>query len=157
MTDKKITKKPAIKKAVKITKKSVIKKTEDFIRAVGRRKSSVARVRMYPKGKGKIIINQKDYIEIFPYFELNEKVIAPLKAVGKREAFDFSIKVCGGGKIGQAEACRHGIARSLIKFNEEDYRKTLRAHGFLTRDPRKKERKKPGLKKARRAPQWSKR
>lgn len=134
-----------------------VKKTDKFIRAVGRRKSAVAQTRLYPKGKGKIEINQKDYKEYFPYFELNQKITAPLKAVGKRNDFSFTIKVKGGGKLGQAEACQLGIARCIVKFNEKDYKKTLRAHGFLTRDSRIKERKKPGLKKARRAPQWQKR
>ena len=137
--------------------KTVKTTTGDFVRAVGRRKSAVARVRLYPKGKGKIEINSKDYKEYFPYFELNQKITAPLKAVGKRNDFGFTIKVKGGGLLGQAEACRLGIARCSVKFNQEDYKKTLRANGFLTRDSRKKERKKPGLKKARRAPQWSKR
>lgn len=131
--------------------------TADFIRAVGRRKSAVARVRLHPNGKGKIEINNKDYKEYFPYFELNQKITASLKAVGKRNDFGFTIKVKGGGKLGQAEACQLGIARALVKFNEEDYKKILRANKLLTRDARIKERKKPGLKKARRAPQWSKR
>ena len=139
------------------TKTTPKSKEADFVRAVGRRKTSAARVRMYPKGSGKITINDKDYKEYFAYFELNQKVIKPLEAVGKRNDFDFSIKVLGGGQIGQSEACSLGIARCLVKFNEEDYKSILRAQGLLTRDPRAKERKKPGLKKARRAPQWSKR
>jgi len=151
---------PAKKEQPKDTKKPIAKsaaKTDKFIRAVGRRKSAIARVRMFAKGKGKIEINSKNYKEYFPYFELNAKIIAPLELVGKKDAFDFTIKVQGGGKLGQAEACQHGITRALVKFNEEDYKKTLRAAGFVTRDPRIKERKKPGLKKARRAPQWQKR
>lgn len=138
-------------------KKQPAKKADKFTSAVGRRKSSVARVRLFTKGKGKIEVNGKDYKEFFPYFELNQKVSGPLTAVGKEKDFDFSIKVQGGGPIGQADACRHGIARALVVFNEEDYRAPLKAAGFLTRDPRQKERKKPGLKKARRGPQWSKR
>lgn len=146
------------KKEVQPKEKKIVKPvTVDFIRAIGRRKSAVAQVRLHPKGKGKVEINKKDYKEYFPYFELNQKITAPLKAVGKRNDFDFTIKVRGGGKLGQAEACQLGIARALVKFNEEDYKKTLRANKFLTRDARVKERKKPGLKKARRAPQWSKR
>ena len=147
------------KKEVQTKEQKTVKPnaTADFVRAVGRRKSAVAQVRLYLKGKGKIEINQKDYKEYFPYFELNQKITAPLKAVGKRNNFDYTIKVKGGGALGQAEACCLGIARTLVKFNEEDYTKTLRAKGFLTRDPRIKERKKPGLKKARRAPQWQKR
>jgi small subunit ribosomal protein S9 len=136
--------------------KKTTKKTEDFIRAVGRRKTAIARTRLFPQGKGKIEINGKDYKEFFPALILQNKVTAPLEAVGKLTDFDFTIKTVGGGTLGQSEAVRHGIARALVKFNEE-YRSTLRAAGFMTRDPRAKERKKPGLKKARRAPQFSKR
>ena len=136
--------------------KKTTKKKEDFTRSVGRRKSAVARVRLMPKGKGKIEVNGKEYKEYFPTFQLMQKVMAPLETVGKVDAFDFSIKVIGGGPIGQADAVKLGIARALVEFNEE-YKTTLRAAGLLTRDSRIKERKKPGLKKARRAPQFSKR
>ncbi|MBU4360875.1 30S ribosomal protein S9 [Candidatus Parcubacteria bacterium] len=145
-----------IKENKKIVSKTV-KKADKFIRSVGRRKSSAARVRLYPKGKGKIEINSRELKEYFPHALLNQKVTAPLVAVGKEKDFDFTIKVVGGGSMGQADACAHGIARALLKFNQEDYKIILRKAGFLTRDPREKERKKPGLKKARRAPQWSKR
>ncbi len=141
----------------KTEEKKSVKETENFIRAVGRGKRAVARVRLYPKGKGNLEVNKMDYKKYFSYFELNQKLTAPLKLVGKRNAFDFTIKVKGGGRSGQAEACRLGIARALVKFNQDDYKKVFRAAGFLTRDSRVKERKKPGLKKARRAPQWSKR
>ncbi len=141
----------------KLNKKPAVKKTVDFIRAVGRRKTSSARVRLYPKGKGKIEINSRELTNYFPHPLLKQKVVAPLVAVGKEKDFDFTIKIVGGGPMGQADACAHGIARALVKFNEEDYKVILRKSGFLTRDPRQKERKKPGLKKARRAPQWSKR
>jgi len=144
-------------KTTKTIKKPVTKKTADFVRAIGRRKKSTAQVRLFPKGKGKIEINGKEYKEYFPYFEYNSKVTDPLNLVSKRNDFDFTIKVRGGGKLGQAEACRHGISRALINFNEGDYRVQLKKEGYLTRDPRSKERKKPGLKKARKAPQWSKR
>ena len=133
-----------------------IKKTEDFIRSVGRRKTASARVRLFTSGKGKIEVNGMDYKKYFPTVTLNAKVIKALEVIGKEKDFDFTIKVAGGGKMGQAEACRHGIARALVKFNE-DYKAVLKAEGLLTRDSRKKERKKPGLKKARRAPQFSKR
>ena len=134
--------------------KDTIKK-EDFIRSVGRRKTASARVRLFTSGKGKIEVNGKDYKEYFST-DLHSKVTKALDVTGKEKDFDFTIKVAGGGKLGQAEACRHGIARALLKFNE-DYKAVLKAEGLLTRDPRKKERKKPGLKKARRAPQFSKR
>ena len=131
-------------------------KKQDFIRAVGRRKEASARVRLHPSGKGKIEINGQEYKKYFPTDMLQSKVFQPLEVTGKEKDFDFTIKVEGGGKQGQAEACRLGIARSMEKFNE-DYRTILKSHGLLTRDSREKERKKPGLKKARRSPQWSKR
>ncbi len=152
----KTTKKQVAALGVKEEKEEESKKIDDFIRAVGRRKSAAARVRLYPNGSGKIEINGKDYKQYFPLFELNKKITLPLKLVGRRNDFNFTIKVAGGGPVGQADACSHGITRALIKFNE-DYKKTLRAAGFVTRDPRVKERKKYGLKKARRAPQWQKR
>ena len=140
-------------KTAKTTLKDVTKKKEEN-RAVGRRKMASARVRL-EKGEGKISVNGMDFTK---YFNLAEQgiVMAPLKALAKDKDLDFSTKVQGGGKNGQARAIQHGIARALVKWNE-DFKKTLKAGGFLTRDPRIKERKKPGLKKARRAPQWSKR
>lgn len=130
-------------------------KKEDQTRAVGRRKTAAARVRLVP-GKGEIIINGKPFVAYFPYFEWQEIIQAPLKAVAKEKTFDVSVKVNGGGLKGQATSVQHGIARALVEWNEE-LRKTLKTQGYLTRDARVKERKKPGLKKARRAPQWSKR
>jgi small subunit ribosomal protein S9 len=129
-------------------------KTET-LRAVGRRKTAPARVRI-TKGKGVITVNGKTLQEYFPYFEWQDMIFAPLKTVGEDKNFDVSSKVQGGGKMGQAVAVQHGIARALVMFNE-DYKKSLKTTGYLTRDPRSKERKKPGLKRARRAPQWSKR
>lgn len=124
-------------------------------RAVGRRKRASARVKL-DKGTGKIVINGLPMNEYLPYFEWQDTVRAPLKALGKEKDYDISVKIVGGGKKGQSVAIQHGIARALILWNEE-FKKTLKTFGFLTRDPRVKERKKPGLKKARRAPQWSKR
>jgi small subunit ribosomal protein S9 len=135
-------------------KKSTEKKEEQS-RAVGRRKTASARTQI-KMGHGKIVINGKELVEYFPYFEWQETVMAPLKAVGKEKAYDISVKVNGGGKKGQSVAVQHGIARALVDWNAE-LRKTLKTLGFLTRDARVKERKKFGLKKARRAPQWSKR
>lgn len=143
-------------KAVVEEKMTPPKKVGNIISVVGRRKTSVARVRLAKTGEGKIIINGKDYKVYFPYFEYQDIVVAPLKATGKDKDFDFSIKIAGGGVRSQAEAVRHGISRALVEFNEE-FKKTLRAMGYMTRDPRMKERKKPGLKRARRAPQWQKR
>lgn len=133
------------------------KNTKRYFYAVGRRKSATAQVRIYEKGKGEVIVNKKDYKDFFPLTELQNSVVAPFKVVGLENKIDVSAIVKGGGIRGQAEAIRHGISRALLKINEEDYRKILRAEGYLTRDPRGKERKKPGLKRARRAPQWSKR
>ncbi len=125
------------------------------MRTVGRRKSAAARVKI-DKGSGKITINGKDLKVYFPFFATQEMIVAPLKAVGKEKDLDFSVRVMGGGKQGQATAVQLGIARALVLWNE-DFRKSLKTLNLLTRDPRVKERKKFGLKKARRAPQWSKR
>ena len=121
----------------------------------GRRKSSVARVRLVP-GNGKVIINNKDMNEYFGYETLKVIVRQPLKATNNEGTFDVLVNVNGGGFTGQAGAIRHGIARALLKV-DETLRPTLRKAGYLTRDPRMKERKKYGLKAARRAPQFSKR
>ncbi|MFA4996378.1 MAG: 30S ribosomal protein S9 [Patescibacteria group bacterium] len=114
----------------------------------GRRKTSVASVRIFENSK-EVKVNNKDV-------ELQEGVVAPFELVGKKASFGITVKVAGGGKMSQLDAIRHGIARALEKFNPE-FRSTLKKAGFLTRDPREKERKKPGLKGARRAPQWAKR
>ncbi|MEK7680936.1 MAG: 30S ribosomal protein S9 [Patescibacteria group bacterium] len=130
-------------------------KKEESTRSVGRRKTASARVRLKP-GKGEFLVNGKAHTDYFPYFEWQDIVMAPLKAVNKEKTFDISAKVNGGGQKGQAVAIQHGISRALVLWNEE-LKKTLKTLGLLTRDARVKERKKPGLKKARRAPQWSKR
>ncbi|HWQ99417.1 MAG TPA: 30S ribosomal protein S9 [Candidatus Methylomirabilis sp.] len=127
-----------------------------FLAAVGRRKTSIARVRLIKNGKGLITINGRPYDGYFTTFELRKAVTEPLVAVGQSGSVDVSVKVAGGGIRGQAEASRLGISRALIQLNPT-FRKALKKVGFLTRDARKKERKKFGLKKARRAPQWSKR
>lgn len=133
------------------------KNTKDYVFSVGKRKSAIARVRiMKTRTKGlKVTINDKDYKDYFPYVAWQELVLKPLRTTGQ-ENLSISIKVSGGGKKGQMEAVSHGLARALLKIDEE-LRATLRKEGLLTRDDRVKERKKPGLKKARRAPQWSKR
>jgi len=128
---------------------------EKKIQTVGRRKCASARVRL-TVGKGEVKINDQSLSEFFPHFELQEIAIAPLVAVSKEKRVDVSAKVSGGGKKGQACAIALGIARSLVK-DDEELKKTLKTQGFLTRDARVKERKKPGLLKARRAHQWSKR
>ena len=129
--------------------------TKPFFYGTGRRKSSVARVRLY-EGTGAIVINGRDVDEYFGLETL--KVIAkqPLALTGTETKFDIIVNVNGGGVTGQAGAIRHGIARALLEYNAE-LRGELKKAGFLTRDPRMKERKKYGLKGARRAPQFSKR
>ena len=122
----------------------------------GRRKKSIARVRLMA-GTGKITVNGKDITEYFGTETLIVIAKQALVAVNKTENYDVIVKVIGGGFSGQAGAIRHGIARALIEADEEGYRPTLKAAGYLTRDSRMKERKKYGLKKARKAPQFSKR
>lgn len=141
MTDKKETK----------TKKTLAV----YIEAVGRRKTSVARVRFFAKTDGGILINDKKINEYFPTEELRSIVESPIKTA-KIEKCEITVRLSGGGIHSQAEAVRHGISRALIKFNAE-LRGELKPLGFLMRDPRMKERRKFGLKKARKAPQWSKR
>ena len=121
----------------------------------GRRKSSIARVRLV-EGTGKITINGKDIDEYLGLETLKVIVKQPLVATNTLSKYDVIVKVTGGGYTGQAGAIRHGISRALLEANAE-YRPELKSNGFLTRDPRMKERKKYGLKKARRAPQFSKR
>ena len=122
----------------------------------GRRKKSIARVRLMA-GTGKITVNGKDITEYFGTETLIVIAKQALVAVNKTENYDVIVKVIGGGFSGQAGAIIHGIARALIEADEEEYRPTLKAAGYLTRDSRMKERKKYGLKKARKAPQFSKR
>ena len=127
-----------------------------YFYGTGRRKSSVARVRVYENGTGSIIINGRDIDDYFGLETLKLIVRQPLVATEQLGKVDIVATVTGGGVTGQAGAIRHGIARALLLANEE-YRPALKAAGFLTRDPRMKERKKYGLKAARRAPQFSKR
>ena len=122
----------------------------------GRRKESVARVRLVP-GNGKITINGRDIDDYFGLETLKTILRQPLELTGTIGKFDVLVNVKGGGFTGQAGAIRHGIARALLEVDTEAFRATLKAAGYLTRDPRMKERKKYGLKAARRAPQFSKR
>ena len=121
----------------------------------GRRKSSVARVRLVP-GDGTITINNRDVEDYVPYETLREIIKQPLVTTETLGSYDIHVNVNGGGFTGQAGAIRHGVARALLNV-DPDFRPALKSAGFLTRDPRMKERKKPGLKGARRAPQFSKR
>ncbi len=122
----------------------------------GRRKNAVAAVRLVP-GNGKITINSKDIDEYFGLDTLKLLVRQPLALTETEDKFDVIVKAVGGGISGQAGAIRHGIARALVEADEESYKAVLKESGFLTRDARMKERKKPGLKKARKASQFSKR
>lgn len=127
-----------------------------YMYGTGRRKSSVARVHLFPGGTGKITINGRDIDDYFGLETLKLIVRQPFGATNTVDKFDVEATVTGGGVTGQAGAIRHGIARALLLV-DETYRPALKAAGFLTRDPRMKERKKYGLKGARRAPQFSKR
>ena len=127
-----------------------------YFYGTGRRKSSVARVRVYENGTGSIIINGREIDDYFGLDTLKLVVNQPLVATDLVGKVDVVVTVAGGGVSGQAGAIRHGLSRALLGLNAE-YRATLKAAGFLTRDPRMKERKKYGLKAARRAPQFSKR
>jgi small subunit ribosomal protein S9 len=129
---------------------------KSYLYAVGRRKEAVAQVRLIKNGSGKVTVNDREIEKYFGSELLREIVTSAIKAVGQDNKLDISAKVVGGGSRGQAEAIRLGSARALLLLNPV-FRKSLRRHGFLTRDSRMKERKKPGLKRARRAPQWQKR
>ncbi|MCK4744966.1 30S ribosomal protein S9 [Candidatus Parcubacteria bacterium] len=133
-----------------------IKSKKKYIYEVGRRKEASAQIRLFKKGDGKITVNGKDIKDYFPSQVMQEIVRAPLKIVGQDGKLEILAKVSGGGVCGQAEAIRHGISKTLLEINT-NFRKPLRKHGYLTRDSRVKERKKPGLKRARKAPQWVKR
>jgi small subunit ribosomal protein S9 len=127
----------------------------EVVNALGRRKSAIARVYV-SEGTGKITVNKRDLAEYFPSTILQYVVKQPLATLDAVEKYDIKVNLIGGGFTGQSQACRLAIARALVKINEED-KKALRAEGFLTRDPREVERKKPGRPKARRRFQFSKR
>ncbi|MBU0727384.1 30S ribosomal protein S9 [Patescibacteria group bacterium] len=126
-----------------------------YFYANGKRKTSVARVRLYEKGKGDIVINNKPIDEYF-FGTLIGNIKSPLKLTNVLKTFDITAKVVGGGISSQSDAVRHGIAKALLEYDPE-FRSQLKKAGLLTRDSRVKERKKFGLKRARRAPQWAKR
>jgi len=127
-----------------------------YFEAIGRRKTAVARVRLYTKGDKEFIVNNKPYSQYFQTSEDQETAVSSMKKMKCFDKFRVTAKVEGGGHRAQAEAVRHGTARVLVDFNS-NFRKRLRKAGYLTRDPRMRERKKFGLKRARRAPQWQKR
>lgn len=137
---------------------------EKFYQAIGRRKESVARIRLYTRkstdsikeDEALITVNNKDYAQYFSDINLRLIVESPLRKLKSLNRFKAVILVKGGGISGQAEAIRHGLARALVKF-DQNFKKKIKKAGFLTRDPRMKERRKYGLKKARKSPQWQKR
>jgi small subunit ribosomal protein S9 len=131
-------------------------KTEKYIEAIGRRKTATARVRMVEAAKQSVVVNEKSSDEYFPTEILRGRAQEVFEGLEINQKFTVTAKVSGGGIASQAEALRHGIARALVLFATE-HRKTLKKAGFLKRDPREKERRKFGLKKARKSPQWSKR
>ena len=137
------------------TKEKTEKKETKYTEAVGRRKTAVARVRLMPASKNNFIVNERDLASYFPTEELRKTVEEALTK-SKASAWSISARLHGGGLHSQAEALRHGIARALVKYDEE-LKSKLKTSGFLKRDPRAKERRKFGLKKARKSPQWSKR
>ena len=129
---------------------------EHYYEGLGRRKTATARVRLFPEGSGKVVINDRPLNEHFSREWDILHLTGPLKATDTEESFDITVRVKGGGISGQSGAIRMGIARALLKV-DPDLRSVLRRGGFLTRDSREKERKKPGLKRARKAPQYTKR
>lgn len=132
------------------------KKKNNYYYANGKRKSSVATVRIIPGGKGDIVINEKPMQEFCQVKAQEDSITAPLELCGVNGKVDISARVHGGGCNAQADAIRHGISKALLEYDEM-FRASLKKAGFLTRDSRVKERKKFGLKRARRSPQWSKR
>ncbi len=162
-TVKKVKKEKATKKTKKkailspvLVKPKEVKKEVKYFEGTGRRKTSIARVRLFIPGDKYFLVNEKPLEKYFPTLELQEIIFSPLKLTDCLEQFNVSVRVKGGGLHSQSEAVRHGIAKALVIFNPE-LRKKLKKTGFLTRDSRMRERKKFGLKRARRAPQWQKR
>lgn len=148
---------PTTKKPVKAAAaKKVSKKKEGFLAAIGRRKTSAARIRISEQGDKSFIVNGKPFDAYFPTLDLQQIVQSPLEKAEYQNKFKIEAKVLGGGFHSQAEAVRHGLSRALVLFDPEA-RKKLKRYGFLTRDSRMRERKKAGLKRARKSPQWAKR
>lgn len=141
-----------------MTTKVTTKKNEfsgKYYQGFGGRKTASAQVRIFPKQEG-VTVNDRDLKKYFPTSRDQQVVLSPLELVGLKNAFGISVKVSGSGTHAQAEAVRHGIAKALTSY-DETLKKQLKAAGFIKRDPRQVERKKYGLRKARRAPQWAKR
>ena len=139
-----------------VTEKDIASRPDKYFEATGRRKTAVARVRLFTRGDKEFLVNGKSYQEYFKSAESQAVAIASLVKMKCLDKFRVTVVVKGGGMNAQAEAVRHGTARALVDFNN-NFKKRLRKVGFLTRDPRMRERKKFGLKRARKAPQWAKR
>jgi len=145
-----------ISKEIAKTLKESAGKPDRYFEAIGRRKTSVARIRLYTKGDKEFLVNDAPYQKYFQTIDDQETCVSSMKKMKCLDKFRITVIVKGGGHRAQAEAIRHGTARVLVDFNA-NFRKRLRKAGFLTRDPRMRERKKFGLRRARRAPQWAKR
>jgi small subunit ribosomal protein S9 len=152
----------ATKKAKKDEAVNIVKKEEEkapvYFYGLGKRKTSIAQIKAYPssKSQSEIIVNEKKVEDYFTIARLVDVIKSPLAVAGQNKKFSITVKVSGGGINSQAEAIRLGISRALVELDAM-LKKPLRDKGFMTRDARKVERKKPGLRKARRAPQWAKR
>lgn len=163
-TKKKREKKTTVRKKTAVKAVAVKTEPEKYYQAEGRRKTATARIRLFTSKlkspeesfQQMFLVNEKPLEQYFPIFELQQIAKSSLEKMKCLDKFKVSVRVQGGGLHSQAEAIRHGTARALVLFNL-DFRKRLKTAGFLTRDPRMRERKKFGLKRARRAPQWSKR
>ncbi|MFA5084024.1 MAG: 30S ribosomal protein S9 [Candidatus Paceibacterota bacterium] len=142
-------------KKIEKTSKTAPVKADRYFEAVGRRKTAIARVRLY-NHKGGISVNEKDYLKYFPTNRLQQMALSPLEKTKLNGKINVIVRVSGGGLSSQAEAVRHGLSRALVLF-DANLKSTIKGLGYLRRDPRMVERKKFGLKKARRAPQWAKR
>jgi small subunit ribosomal protein S9 len=159
--EKSTTKTAKVTEKAEATVEKKVEKVEEanfsskYTSAVGRRKTAVAQVRLYEKGKGLVFVNDKKIKDYFPADRVGI-ALEPLKEANRLKDFDISVIVKGGGVQAQVEAIRHGVARALLSL-DEGLREVFKVQSWLTRDSRKKERKKPGLKKARKRPQWSKR
>ncbi len=139
-----------------ITEKDLAAQPDKYYEAVGRRKTAVARVRIFTRGEKQFLVNGKPYQEYFTLAEDQQTVTASMRKMKCLDRFKVTVVVSGGGRGAQAEAVRHGTARVLVDFNN-GFKKKLRKVGYLTRDPRMRERKKFGRKRARKSPQWAKR
>ena len=146
----------ALSKELAQSIKDSASKPDRYFEAIGRRKTAVARIRLYTKGDKEFIVNDSDYTKYFQIPEDAEIAVSSMRKMKCLDKFRVTVVVKGGGHHAQAEAVRHGTARVLVDFNN-NFRKRLRKAGFLTRDPRMRERKKFGLKRARKGPQWAKR